>query len=204
MKKILCVLLVSMLLFCSAYAENEGTITFLDIPWLSDEVTVMQALREKGYLQEGANSSYLENCYYLIADNEGNIEQMENGQYKDYCRSFSLKGAVRGKIAGYPVEDLIMSFAYDGRFQFIYTEIKLIGGTYEDIKQKLEKVYDKGEEFETVLGYLITAWKTADNSCVLLYTYDDGMTFNLYYGRTDAAEILANCSINDPDDVSGL
>lgn len=204
MKKIICFLIVTMLLFSIAYAENTKIITFLGIPWLSDDVTVKQMLTDKGYLHQGSSGIKMDNCYYLISASEGSIEQMENGQYKDYCRSISYNDSVMGRIAGCPIKNIILSFAYDGSYQLVYVEVELLGGTYADIKQKMERVYNTGEEFETDLGYQITAWRGNDNSCALLITYDEGMTFNLYYGRTDAAEILEKCSITDPNDVSGL
>ena len=47
-------------------------------------------------------------------------------------------------------------------------------------------------------------WRGDNNSAVALYTESDGFNYVLIYGRTDAEEILSNCSLYDPNDVSGL
>ena len=113
--------------------------------------------------------------------------------------------AAKGKIAGYPVNDLILTFAYDGEYKLIAVRVELIKGDYDDLKAKLNKVYGEGEHKETEEGIWSTVWKGDNNSAVVLYTLNGGIDYTLMYGRLDAADILQNClAPADPDDVSGL
>lgn len=66
---------------------------------------------------------------------------------------------IKGKIAGYPIKDLILTFAYDGEYKLIAVKVELIKGNYDDLKTKLTKVYGEGEHKETEEGIWSTVWK---------------------------------------------
>lgn len=142
---------------------------------------------------------------YLEENSDGSIERMESKGNNSICRSVKITDAARGKIAGCPVSNIILTYAYDGTYQLIYTELTLLGASYNEIKQKLETVYGEGITYETDMGYQIVSWEGTNNTTVALYTESDGLDFSLIYGRTDATEILQNClAPANPDDVSGL
>ena len=204
MKRFLCIFIPVLLIFSCAFASSENEITFAGIPWLTQETEVMQTLKEKGYATAEASFVRTKSCYYLTLNTEDEAEQTENGTYSSACITTTLQGAARGKTGGYPIKDILLSYAYNGQTQLIYAEVILQGADYSELKQKLVKVYGDGKEYETALGYQITFWQGANNTGVLLYTYDDGLTCNLYYGRTDAEAILAKCLEVDPEDISGL
>ena len=204
MKRFLCIFIPVLLMISCAFASSENEITFAGIPWLAQETEVVRALKEKGYTTAEAVPMRTESCFYLTMNTEDEAEQTENGTLSSACITTTFQGNARGKAGGYPIKEIVLSYAYDGQTQLIYTEVVLGGADYSDLKQKLGKVYGNGKEFETALGYQITFWQGANNSGVLLYTYDDGLTCNLYYGRTDAEIILAKCIEVDPDDISGL
>jgi hypothetical protein len=203
MKRISSLLLTIVIILCNSFALADE-ISFLNIPWLSDEVYVSQTLFDKGYISEKGDIYSIDSFCY-IKENDNSIEKVEKNDNQSTCRSSKISEAARGKIAGYPISSIKLSYAYDGKCQLISAEINLIEANYSDILQKLEKVYGEGTEIETELGYKEVIWKGDNNTAVLLYTENDGLDFSLIYGRLDAEEILQNClAPADPDDVSGL
>ena len=207
MKKIVCFSLVlTIIIFGScAIAISENDISFLGIPWLSNESIVFQKLSNDGYLLTINRDKDLSNeeCEILRKDEEGHIVQSIERK-NNYCFSTALNKQVKGTIAGYPVSDIVLTFAYNGEYQLLYARVDLLGAEYPDIKNKLTKVYGNCEEIETIEGHTYL-WTGANNSCVAVFEYYDGKAFDLVYGRLDAAEILENClAPADPDDVSGL
>ena len=82
--------------------------------------------------------------------------------------------------------------------------VKLINADYESLKEKLVKKYGEGERLYDEEGLESFVWKGDNESCIVLFTKSEGIDYELVYGRLDAEEILANCLVSDPDDVSGL
>lgn len=203
MRRILAITLATLLVFGIASADT----TFQKIEWLTDEESVVSSLRAAGLLLGNPELSLTnEKVVYFVSQEALNYQPTSLPEYKDYCYSASLAENVKGKIAGYPVKDIILSFAYDGEYKLIAVKIELLGADYNTINEKLTKVYGEGEvktiEDEGIESIL---WGGEDNTGILLYTESEGLSYTLLYGRTDADEILANClAPGDPDDVSGL
>ena len=205
MKKLFSVLLATLLLFSYAYAEE---ISFQNIPWMSDDVTALQMLKDAGLYRGIVDVLSLSNDGAIIINENEMLEYQPNtvSEFKNFCFTASLKENIKGKIAGAPIENIILTFAYDGQYKLIAVKVDLLNSDYEMMKTKLTKVYGEGETkniedegIETII------WKGENNTGVLLYTESEGMKYQLYYGRLDAAEILENClNTSDPDDVSGL
>ena len=204
MRKVIGYLTAVILLFGVAVAERE--ITFNNIPWLSDQLTVIQTLTEAGLVRDGSGSAVSREDYaYIIVDDTEFASPDRVMGADEVTFANDLAGEVRGKIAGYPVKDIILTFAYDGEYKLIAVKVELIKGNYEDMNTKLTKVYGEGEHKETEEGIWSTVWKGDNNSAVLLYTQSEGFDYTLMYGRLDAAEILSNClATPDPNDISGL
>lgn len=201
-KKMLAVLMAFILLFSCAYAESE--ITFHSIPWLSDDVSTLKLLKEAGIISEDYKESTLnsETGSYIVPNEIINYKPELNMQYADVCLSISLAGSVRGKIAGCPVKNVVLSYAYNGSLQLIAVKVELIGTNYESLETKLAKVYGEGEKIETEDGVTTSVWKGENNTAILLYS--EGYNYSLIYGRLDAQEILSKCLEEDVEDVSGL
>ena len=208
MKKYICFFsLFVFLIFSSfAYADNNKVLSFQDIQWLSNDEETISKMKENGLINSAYSGiSYNNTGKYILNDNMEFfwIDLIE--EYKDYCYSASFCGSVKGKIAGYPIKDIIISFAYDGDFHLISVEVKVLGADYNQLKDKISKVYGEAEtvsiEEEEIVSNI---WKGEDNSAIVLYKHGNDLDYSLMYGRIDAAEILANCRICDQDDVSGL
>lgn len=205
MKRIV-MLVLSFLVISVASAENTGEITFQSIPWLSNETIVNQSLTENGYLRDGTRISLShDRSTYLLMDDMNFVTPDRVMWADDVTFVSDLDGIEKNRIAGYPVKDLILTFAYNGEYKLIAARVELINGNYEDLKAKLTKVYGEAETKGTEEGIWSTVWKGENNSAVVLYTQSDGSSYTLMYGRLDATEILQNClAPADPDDVSGL
>lgn len=205
MKRIICGTLLVLLIIINISALAEEEIKFSNIPWLSDDEITLKMLEESGLYRAGDHNVNLmnEECFYLITDYAGNIVPSATRD-NPFCYSTSLKGHAKGKIAGYPVHNIILTYAYNGEYQLIYIKVELLNTSYSELKEKLTKKYGISQEQETIEG-LTSIWKGDDNSCVALFSYDDGESFELVYGRLDAEEILLNCQMKpDPDDISGI
>ena len=204
MKKLCAAVLVLFLLLGCAFAENE--INFQGISWLSDEETVIRSLQEAGLVSSEYRMGMLtsENSKYIMEDETGFVWPIMYKFYNDVCLSASLSGYAKGRIAGYPVKDLTLSFAYDGAYKLISVKVELIDGEYSDLKAKLSKVYGNGEENVNEDGITTNLWRGDNHSCVLLHTEDDGNSFELVYGRLDGIGILNECFSVDHEDVQGL
>lgn len=205
MKKVFALILAALFLFSFACAEQE--ITFQNLPWLSDVEEAIRTIKDAGYLRDGADKIGLSNekAVYITPNDDLNYQPTAFKEYKDYSYSVSLRDYVKGKLAGYPVADIDMAFAYDGQYKLIAVKIDLLNADYAALKEKLTKVYGEGEAKAIVEeGIETIIWKGENNSSVLLYTESEGLDYTLVYGRIDATEILANCLNSDPDDVSGL
>ena len=186
-------------------AAAEGDITFCNIPWLSDEATVIQTLTEAGLKRDGKGGVVSPDYAYIIVDDTGFVSPDRSTGADDVTYAIDLSGEVKGKIGGYPVKNLILTFAYDGEYKLISVKVELIRGNYVDLKAKLIKVYGEAETIETDEGIWSTVWKGDNNSAVVLYTQSEGNSFTLMYGRLDTTEILQKCMVPaDPDNVSGL
>ena len=77
-------------------------------------------------------------------------------------------------------------------------------GKFKSSKEKLVKRYGEGERLYDEEGLEAFVWKGNSEFCIVLFTKSEGIDYELVYGRLDAEEILANCLVSDPDDISGL
>ena len=189
--------------FSVAYADTE--IIFLNIQWLSNEETVYNDLVEAGFVRSSVNMpDLLDDDPRFINSNSGFYTPDIIVGVENYAFCMDLKQVIKGKIAGYPINNLKLSFAYDGLYQLLSVTVDLLGATFEDLKTKLTKVYGEGEQTITDEGIESVIWKGANNTGVLLYTQSEGLDYTLMYGRLDAEEILSSCMKTDPDDVTGL
>lgn len=204
MKKITIILLAGLLLlFSTANADT----TFANIPWLSNDVDTLHALSDAGLLRTNTTNSIFSNeGTAFIVENEVLGYQLNSTDYNNICCfAVPLNNNVKGKIAGYPVQDIILTFAYDGEYQLIAIKLALVNADYNSLKTKLTKVYGEGETKNIKEEALeSTIWRGDNHSGILLYTESDGYDYTLIYGRLDAMEILTNCASIDPEDVSGL
>ena len=205
MKRSICLLISVIILFACTTALSEEDITFLNIPWLSNETTAVKALLSEGYIRSEQASplfSYNES-FFLLADGHDGAIDLTSAKQDKCCVSMTLGEQAKGRIAGCGVSDITLTFAYDGEYQLIFAKVDFLNAEYQDIIQKLKKVYGEGEQYN-MAGDNCLCWKGANHSCVVLFESYGGQSFDLCYGRLDAAEILANCHQIDPDDVSGL
>ena len=205
MKKLIIIILLvgSFLLFSTANADT----TFANIPWLSNDTDTLQALSDAGLLRMNTTTSAFSFFFTaFIVENEVLGYQLNSTDYYNkYCFAVPLKNYVKGKIAGYPVQDILLTFAYNGEFQLVAIKLVLVNADYNSLKTKLTKVYGEGETKHIKEEALeSTIWKGDNNSGILLYTESDGYDYTLIYGRLDATKLLANCASIDPEDVSGL
>lgn len=204
MKKIICCIVA--LLYITGFAYAETDITFANIPWLANDSEVFQSLSEAGMIREGETglSFTNNNPIYIIADDNGFITPDRIAGLELVSFSADLSGKVKGKIAGYPIKKISLSFAYDGEYRLIAVEIELIKASYTDIKTKLTKKYGEGEAKETEEGNTSVVWRGENNSGIILFSQDGGLSYSLVYGRLDAEELLHNCLNSDSDDLTGL
>ena len=201
-KQLVSVLLVLLLLMTITIAVSE--VTFNGVSFLSSDDEVIAGLIEKGFAKgnEVFNKSN-ENNTYLVSNELLGYQPTYIQDYQTTCFSQTIPGF--NKIAGCPVKDLVLTYAYDGNYKLIGVKVELIGIDYATLLEKLTKVYGaadvKAIEEE---GITSNIWKDG-NTAVVLYTESEGYDYVLVYGRTDAEEILANSLVlADPDDVSGL
>ncbi len=195
---------------CSfSFAESNNEITFSKIDWLSDKSVVINKMEE--YIQYGYTFSNptTDQGMFLRKDDQLLARPSMAAQYTGVSFGFSLAGGIEGKIGGYSVSKITFTYAYDGSTsKLVCVKVELNGATCEDLKNKLTKVYGESETRTDDEGLQTIVWTGSDNSCVLLYSIDDGETADLIYGRLDAEEILEECTTEiktaDPDDVSGL
>lgn len=205
MRKLVLVLVSFLLVFGSAYAEE---IAFYGIPWLSNDEIVLQKLKDANLVRAGIELLTLseENIVILSETEALGIQQNNLKKYKGFCYSASLKEETKGRIAGFPVDKLVLNFAYDGEYKLLNIKVDLLNADYDKLKDKLILVYGQGETkvFDDE-GAELTIWKGDNNSAIVLYAEREMMNYHLYYGRLDAVEILENCLANpDSNDLSGL
>lgn len=200
MKKIISVVIILLLVVCTVSAMAE--VTFNGIEFLSTDDVVINTLVEKGFANGAPTFSNEINTYLVINEDLGYQPTYVQG-YQDVCFSQEVTG--RGKIAGYPVKNLLLAYAYDGSYKLISVKVELIGADYEVMLEKLTKVYGTPDvKVVEEEGITSNIWKDGETA-VLLYTESDGLNFTLIYGRTDTEDILASCLVtSDPDDISGL
>lgn len=208
MKKVTYFFLAVIMLFSIAQAEQEQSeILFANIPWLSDETRTISLLNDAKMLRSIDACKFIPyngQGIYLAEDENGFIWPMVYKVYDDVCISVSLSGYVKGRIGGYAIKDLNLTYAYNGEFQLISAKVELAGADYSSIKRKLETVYGIGEQHINEDGATSVAWKGASNSCILLFTENPNEYFELVYGRLDAKNLLDQCINNDPNEILGL
>lgn len=211
MRKVICIVSCVLFLLLVGYANaqmKDEEIAFQNISWLSDENATLKGLINSGFVREGIETLIFsqDGTTYIVPEEVVNFRVESNSsKNKDVCVAASLEGFAKGKIAGFPIDNLELTFAYDGNFYLIAVKVELIGSDYQILQNKLVKVYGEGEH-EAVVEEEIEShiWKGANDSAVLLYTEDGGVHYTLIYGRLDAEEILVKCHEIDFDDVSGL
>lgn len=205
MKRIIVVLIMVMTAVFSI-STNAEEMTFQSIPWLSNEAIVMQSLFDKGFIRDiyvGELSS--EKSVVINRDEDEFVWPVGSDRFPEgICVSSSLAKTCKGNVAGFPVLNIIPTYAYNGDYQLISIKIELIGANFDSLREKLINKYGDGERLYDEEGLETYIWKGDNESCVILYTASEGRSFDLIYGRLDAAEILSNCLNVDPDDVSGL
>lgn len=204
-KKVLLMVAVLSFVFLScAYAETE--IRFINVQWLIDEETTLQQLKESGYIRDVSLPAFSEdNSFFFIENGALGLTPTDYSKYKEVIASYSISDNSKGRIAGYPVNNIELTFAYDGMYQLISVKVDLKYADYESILGKLRKVYGEPNTSEIESeGIVLNTWEGANNTAVILYT-ESGSDFVLMYRRTDIEEILSQClAAPDPDDISGL
>lgn len=209
MKKTTIYIIIMVLLMCTFLSNSEAEdkeLIFSKIPWLSSEETTIDILKECGYLRSGFEIGAInnDNSTYLTEDESEFVQPVMSKDYNEVALSISLSGYVKGKVAGYPIKNIILCFAYNGDFQLVSVKLEMIGATYSELKEKLMGIYGACEEKKNQLEMISLNWKGADKSCVVLFNENADDSYELIYGRLDAAELLSNCLEIDPNDVSGL
>ncbi len=206
MKKTILIILAFVLLLNASNSYADTELKFCSIPWLTDENNVLRILNEEGYIfTQDMTRLPAGRSVYLVKNEVVNYQPLCLNGFQDVVVSFSLADSVKGRIAGCPIEDIILSFAREEQFKLISIKLVLANTNYADLKNKLEIVYGQSEcskiEEEGIESNL---WKGDNNTGILLYTESGELHFDLIYGRLDAIDILNNCLTNDPNDVSGL
>ena len=201
MKKILSVVIILLLVACLASAMAEAT--FNGVEFLSTDDVVLSTLTEKGFVKNNAVSAFSnDKNTYLVTNEIFGYQPTYIPNYQDVCYSQTVSHY--GKIAGYPVKELNLTYAYDGEYKLISVKVDLLGADYATLLEKLTKVYGEAEvKASEEEGIFSNIWKDGETA-VVLYTESEGLDYTLVYGRTDAVIILSNCLVSDPDDVSGL
>lgn len=205
MKK--CLVIIICIILCVSNSLAEQEITFQDIPWLIDEEVSINLLSERGLLRKDVKNPTMasSNVVFIIEREGGLVLSDQMDEYANVVKSISLQGLIKGKIAGCPVKDVLLTFAYDGDFKLISIKIDLLNCDYSILKSKLSKVYGVGEESSFEEDQHNTIWRGENQTCIILSSYISEYDYSLVYGRLDAEEILKNClAPADPDDVSGL
>lgn len=204
MKKLLLVLVVMALLASIAYAESE--INFCGISWLENETNTINTLVKKGFIREGMTGIMFtdDNPTYPLVDETGFVSPDYVTGLEDVSFQIKLDKLAKGRIAGYPVKNISLSFAYDGEYHLIAAEVEFINATYEELLGKIASVYGDPAVNGTEEGITSNVWTGDNQSAIILYTQSEGLSFTLMYGRLDAKEILQNCLNYSSDDVSGL
>lgn len=188
------------LLFACATSAN-AEITFNSVPWLANEETVSAALTNAGMKAEMITAN--ESAIYLVANEALAYQPTTKPAYSEVCYAKEIPFA--GKVAGFPIRKLILSYAYDGTMKLIAVKVDLIGADYETLRSKLTKVYGEGETNRVdEEGIESIIWKGEKNSGILLYTESEGYDYTFIYGRCDAEALLSDCLKPDPEDISGL
>ncbi len=202
-KKIL-VFFFTLLFIRVSYAESD--VTFQGVPWLENEVTTIQKLDDAGFIRQRdcIPSFTKDQSVYIIENDMGFFSPDRTIGTQDVCFTMDLSGFVKGTIAGCPVKNMVLTFAYDGEYKLIAIKIELVNMDYMILKNKLIKVYGESQQTITEEGIESNIWKGANNSAVLLYTQSEGLDYTFIYGRIDAIDILADCLKTDLDDICGL
>lgn len=198
---------VSMLILafflCISIAFAESGMTFSSLPWLLGESSVESIVCSVGLQMESNTIISNDHAVYFVADDTLGYQPTFLPELSDVCIVKSMD--VMGKIAGYPIKDIILCYAYDGTMKLISMEIKFIRADYESLLTKITRAYGEAEtciiEDEGIISNL---WRYNDKSGILLYTESEGAEYTLLYGRLDAVDILNNCLCSDPEDISGL
>ena len=140
MKKIVSVVMALLLVLSITSASAE--VTFNGVEFLSTDDVVISTLTEKGFTS-GAPVFSNEKSTYLVINEDLGYQPTYVPTYQDVCFSQIVSG--RGKIAGYPVKNLILAYAYDGSYKLISVKVELLGADYTTLLEKLTKVYGAPE-----------------------------------------------------------
>lgn len=200
MKKVIVILVILCLVAGNGVAE-QTEVQFCNIPWLSNEITSLQMLKFANLCatDESINLIKKGKGNYIVEDSEGIAFYHNDEGNAKITGSIVLNELARGKVAGYPVNEIELTFAYDGTFKLIATRIDLVNAKYDLLKEKLSKKYGTPVITETEEGIESIVWKGNNNSGILLYTQDKGKSYDFVYGRFDAETILQNCLVEDED-----
>lgn len=202
MKKIFSVIVMLLLVICMTSAMAE--VSFNGVEFLSTDDVVLNTLTGKGFAKAGTISAFSnDKNTYLVTNEILGYQPTYVPGYQDVCYSQTISG--HGKIAGYPVKELSLAYAYDGEYKLISVKVDLLGADYTTLLEKLTKVYGAAEVMASEEeGIISNIWKNGETA-VVLYTESEGLDYTLMYGRLDATDILSQClATPDPDDVSCL
>ena len=206
---VICVLFLMMLSQVS-YAEQNKSIIFHNIPWYSDESTTMTMLSD--ILRPGFDYPHYsyESGIIIQKDEMLNGKPISTKEYSDVILTMSLSSEIQGKIAGYRIKKMVFTYAYDGiSAKLICVNIELYGSSFDDLASKLCCVYGKGIKGFDDSGLLTMMWTGSEDSCVLLYSVDNGDTADIIYGCLNAEQMIQdidNITTDEIDvnDISGL
>ena len=136
MKKVISIIVVVLLFISTASAE----VSFQKIPWLSNDETVVKALIDAGFLRGNPELDLTnEKAVFLTKNEDLDYQPTYLAEYKDYSFTATLSDNVKGKIAGYPVKNIIPTFAYDGEYRLIAIIVELINADYTSLKENSQK-----------------------------------------------------------------
>lgn len=231
MKRWIAMLLVTVLLLnvgC-ALADVDTEITFQNIPWGSDVLTVYDYVLENGLgtaptqwnfknLFQSSRDSFLTFGIgtYLHYDEEQESYELKSSSSEMIARLLNRWGdPEKKKIAGYDFRYIALTFMADETKESLITiRVELdwqdTSKAYADLQQKLSSVYGEGFHAVSAEGWDYYLWKGANNTAVMLMYNQDNL--KLYYGTLDAEQWITDAEAQaetqdqpvDPDDTSGL
>ena len=186
MKRILCFLIISTLLFgiySFALAEDKS-ISFRDFDWYTTKAAVEEKLFSEGASTHGWLSSP-NNIYKIGATDYENVtmgrDRVDGGGYRGWYAHVS--------VAGYDVEDTYACYLYPiqngkivhdddlaelyfGWYVFGHNDYSDHEGIYDDLNAKLTNLYGKGKKKSTRYNTTITWTDKKKNSIRLLINKD--------------------------------
>lgn len=200
MKKIITVFIILYIIQFFSFAnadQYDEEIVFHGISWLSNRITTVEKMADLYDSEDSINYQLREEGIYLCRDERLNARPQTTRSYPNASKGLLFSDVNMREKTGHIIKNILFTYVCSESIeQLICVKIEFEDAGFDEIQQAFNMLYGNGVEIQDEEGIDTCIWYGANESCILLYSFDDKETMNIFYGYLSGEELLKASEMN--------